>query len=1260
MVQVTAKTCRKSNSLIIFFEKEGLRKETNIDVQVTGKISKEMILCPQLVMACEFSLGLLPYIKILLSSPTFRMPVRMGPPGKWGMKGTSVHSYALGQGQPHGTKMGQKKMSGTHYALNVYLRHLMKMRCYCPRLSKAPKAPELVLLSVTGLGCGQGMALSLMISHGAVQGHASGEAVAKPLLSLPAFPKQETPHAFWSMGTTHAPLHSLEGQCASATHLSTCHGNTMVFVFWLHLHIILPAPSNVDDQMKLLQNCWSELLILDHIYRQVVHGKEGSILLVTGQQAESRSDITTTATRTLQSVLFPISQFLTAAEPTPMDVSQILCEKQGDTRPELQSVWLLFLKSLCNAHFVPLSLSSGSTGSSVKSQIASRSECLPPPGCAWHTFHTKAAGSRAKEGVLGEQPSSSQRCWPGLHPVEQEEQDAAFAATASAFRPQTHRLCPSPLAIIPKQAHLHSARLLHGNIPCNGTGISQKSFSTLGLGRLPKGQGSPKDESAMAALSVLCLAALAEQVDYSIIASQAGATLNNLMSHAQELVAKLRSLQFDLREFVCLKFLVLFSLVHNSSCSQAAGPQLGEWDPRPRSSGPFSRDPLTNTANCITDAVELETATFPNKQHKSRSHLLHFHSETGPGKRQAITTPAGNIGPGSCKREPKVQLAASTSQRGSYSKPGTQTLEAVCAATSCHRHPWHLSYPLALKTMFASSNHFPHVLAPSYVQEPGTNTAKPSVCNSYMPVLYHSTHVLCSRPRANRAQPLSIPQGRQKHYLNTSVFPQTNEINTKVRVAVKYTNKIILKTGMQAWTHNTRFVIHEVIEVQTLQGMETVTGGSRADDQEHCTSKTIIAKNNSNPKLQKQGTSLCPCLGWFSPRTVLSWHTVQFCLGRGIQAPQERLFKSETPHTLRVGGTHMSRQPGITCACLQEMPRSVPGMKAKHTPHQHLHQLAREQWGHAVTQPSLAATSCVPDGHSTEHELLPSIFHHKQGGQTGKVLLSSLPFSPLRSMRSRSKISLLPLHDTIQKLATTTGPQLQFPARVLLSGILQCTRHSICTSRYCKAIKACALGIHAQHYRGYGPGEESALPQRDFKAAHSAVAGQGRKDVPRQREAALLERGTGCTALSPVSKSHFCISINNHPTNTIPRPIPKGQPVPYGSYRKLAVQNSSHSSTSSLKPLNYRMPPFLGYSPLGKHHQIHKITSHNDQQSIVPILLQPWLTGAAAHRCRACQGLTQLTETYVISCHSLHWETEYLGSQTDICSVTETSCTEPA
>lgn len=36
--------------------------------------------------------------------------------------------------------------------------------------------------------------------------------------------------------------------------------------------------------MKLLHNCWSELLVLDHIFRQVQHGKGDSILLVTGQE----------------------------------------------------------------------------------------------------------------------------------------------------------------------------------------------------------------------------------------------------------------------------------------------------------------------------------------------------------------------------------------------------------------------------------------------------------------------------------------------------------------------------------------------------------------------------------------------------------------------------------------------------------------------------------------------------------------------------------------------------------------------------------------------------------------------------------------------------------------------------------------------------------------------------------------------------------------------------------------------------------------
>lgn len=36
--------------------------------------------------------------------------------------------------------------------------------------------------------------------------------------------------------------------------------------------------------MKLLHNCWSELLVLDYIARQLHHGKVDSVLLITGQE----------------------------------------------------------------------------------------------------------------------------------------------------------------------------------------------------------------------------------------------------------------------------------------------------------------------------------------------------------------------------------------------------------------------------------------------------------------------------------------------------------------------------------------------------------------------------------------------------------------------------------------------------------------------------------------------------------------------------------------------------------------------------------------------------------------------------------------------------------------------------------------------------------------------------------------------------------------------------------------------------------------
>lgn len=49
------------------------------------------------------------------------------------------------------------------------------------------------------------------------------------------------------------------------------------------------------------------------------------------------------------------------------------------------------------------------------------------------------------------------------------------------------------------------------------------------------------------------------QIEVSTILSQAGVTLSSLVSRAQDLVSKLRSLQLDREEFVCLKYLVLFN-----------------------------------------------------------------------------------------------------------------------------------------------------------------------------------------------------------------------------------------------------------------------------------------------------------------------------------------------------------------------------------------------------------------------------------------------------------------------------------------------------------------------------------------------------------------------------------------------------------------------------------------------------------------------------------------------------------------------------
>ena len=49
------------------------------------------------------------------------------------------------------------------------------------------------------------------------------------------------------------------------------------------------------------------------------------------------------------------------------------------------------------------------------------------------------------------------------------------------------------------------------------------------------------------------------QIEVSNILSQAGVTLSSLVSRTQDLVYKLKALQFDRQEFVCLKYLVLFN-----------------------------------------------------------------------------------------------------------------------------------------------------------------------------------------------------------------------------------------------------------------------------------------------------------------------------------------------------------------------------------------------------------------------------------------------------------------------------------------------------------------------------------------------------------------------------------------------------------------------------------------------------------------------------------------------------------------------------
>uniref|UniRef100_A0A8C6WJ19 Nuclear receptor subfamily 5, group A, member 5 n=1 Tax=Neogobius melanostomus TaxID=47308 RepID=A0A8C6WJ19_9GOBI len=83
----------------------------------------------------------------------------------------------------------------------------------------------------------------------------------------------------------------------------------------------------VEDQMVLLQNCWSELLVLDHLYRQVTYGKEGCVYLVTGQQVIEVSTIISQAGVTLSGLVSRTQDLVAKLKALYFDRKEFVCLK---------------------------------------------------------------------------------------------------------------------------------------------------------------------------------------------------------------------------------------------------------------------------------------------------------------------------------------------------------------------------------------------------------------------------------------------------------------------------------------------------------------------------------------------------------------------------------------------------------------------------------------------------------------------------------------------------------------------------------------------------------------------------------------------------------------------------------------------------------------------------------------------------------------------------------------------------------------------
>ncbi|KAM4598440.1 nuclear receptor subfamily 5, group A, member 5 [Polymixia lowei] len=117
----------------------------------------------------------------------------------------------------------------------------------------------------------------------------------------------------------HDRLNTFSIMCKMADH--TLFG----LVEWAR-NSVLFKELKVEDQMVLLQSCWSELLVLDHLCRQVTYGKEGCIYLVTGQQIEV-STILSQAGVTLSSLVSRTQDLGSKLKALQLDRHEFVCLK---------------------------------------------------------------------------------------------------------------------------------------------------------------------------------------------------------------------------------------------------------------------------------------------------------------------------------------------------------------------------------------------------------------------------------------------------------------------------------------------------------------------------------------------------------------------------------------------------------------------------------------------------------------------------------------------------------------------------------------------------------------------------------------------------------------------------------------------------------------------------------------------------------------------------------------------------------------------